>query len=129
MGGLVQAAGVAANLRSHGMVTSSQILLAMLVASAIGNPIRALRRNLPSAMGIFPTRDALTIVVVSTVLFFLYAAISAGLVRVFRVPAGRQGVWMAGGHLLQQWVYGLSGGPGPVWRGGAGPDRDSGHSL
>ena len=64
MGGLVQAAGVAANLRSHGMVTSSQILLAMLVASAIGNPIRALRRNLPSAMGIFPTRDALTIVVV-----------------------------------------------------------------
>lgn len=41
-------------------------------------------------------RDALTIVVVSTVLFFLYAAISAGLVRVFRVPAGRQGVWMLG---------------------------------
>lgn len=64
MGGLVQAAGVAANLRSHGMVTSSQILLAMLVASAIGNPIRALRRNLPSAMGIFPARDALTIVIV-----------------------------------------------------------------
>lgn len=64
MGGLVQAAGVAANLRSHGMVTSSQILLAMLVASAIGNPIRALRRNLPSAMGIFPARDALTIVLV-----------------------------------------------------------------
>lgn len=64
MGGLVQSASVAANLRSHGMVTSSQILLAMLVASAIGNPIRALRRNLPSAMGIFPTRDALTIVTV-----------------------------------------------------------------
>lgn len=54
MGGLVQAAGVAANLRSHGMVTSSQILLAMLVASAIGNPIRALRRNLPSAMASSP---------------------------------------------------------------------------
>lgn len=64
MGGLVQAAGVAANLRSNGMITSAQILLAMLVASAIGNPIRALRRNLPSAMGIFPTRDALTIVIV-----------------------------------------------------------------
>ena len=64
MGGLVQAAGVAANLRSNGMVTSAQILLAMLVASAIGNPIRALRRNLPSAMGIFPSRDALTIVIV-----------------------------------------------------------------
>ena len=44
--------------------SKNEILLAMLVASAIGNPIRALRRNLPSAMGIFPTRDALTIVVV-----------------------------------------------------------------
>lgn len=39
-------------------------------------------------------RDAVIIVVVSTVLFFLYAAVSAGLVKVFKVPKGRQGVWM-----------------------------------
>ncbi len=63
MGGLVQAAAVAANLRDHGAVTNSQILLAMFVGSAIGNPFRALRRNLPSALGIFPAREAVTIVV------------------------------------------------------------------
>lgn len=63
MGGLVQAAAVAANLRDHGAVTNAQILLAMFVGSAIGNPFRALRRNLPSALGIFPAREAVTIVV------------------------------------------------------------------
>ena len=39
-------------------------------------------------------RDALTIVGISTALFLLYAAISAGLVRAFRVSEGRQGIWM-----------------------------------
>ena len=39
-------------------------------------------------------RDALIIVALSAVLFLLYAAISAGLVRVFRVPKGRRGIWM-----------------------------------
>ena len=39
-------------------------------------------------------RDALTIIGISTVLFFLYAAVSAGLTRVFRVPEGRRGIWM-----------------------------------
>ena len=34
----------------------------MLVASAVGNPIRTLRRNLPSALGIFPPSVALIIV-------------------------------------------------------------------
>lgn len=63
MGGLVQSAAVAANLRDHGVITNAQILLAMLVGSAIGNPFRTLRRNLPSALGIFPAKEALTIVV------------------------------------------------------------------
>lgn len=63
MGGLVQAAAVAANLRDHGVVTNAQIILAMLVANAIGNPFRAMRRNLPSALGIFPAKEAFTIVV------------------------------------------------------------------
>ena len=38
-------------------------------------------------------RDALIVVVIGTVLFFLYAAVSAGLARVFRVKEGRRGVW------------------------------------
>ena len=62
MGGLVQSSLVAANLRGQGLIDGPQILLAMLVASAVGNPVRMLRRNLPSALGIFPTRVALIIV-------------------------------------------------------------------
>ncbi len=62
VGGLVQSASIAANLRDYGVITNSQILLAMLVGNAVGNPFRMLRRNLPSALGIFPTKEALTIV-------------------------------------------------------------------
>lgn len=62
MGGLVQSASVAANLRTEGLIDNAQILLAMLIGSAVGNPFRTLRRNLPSALGIFPPSVALTIV-------------------------------------------------------------------
>ena len=62
MGGLVQSSAVAANLRAEGLISNSQILLAMLAGSAVGNPFRTLRRNLPTAMGIFPLPVALTIV-------------------------------------------------------------------
>ena len=63
MGGLVQSSAVAANLRAEGLIDNAQILLAMLVGSAVGNPFRTLRRNLPSALGIFPVPAALTIVI------------------------------------------------------------------
>lgn len=61
-GGLVQSSAVAANLRAEGLINNMQILLAMLVGSAVGNPVRALRRNLPSALAIFPTPVAFTVV-------------------------------------------------------------------
>lgn len=62
MGGLVQSSAVAANLRAEGLIDNAQILLAMLVGSAVGNPFRTLRRNLPSALGIFTPGVACTIV-------------------------------------------------------------------
>lgn len=62
MGGLVQSSAVAANLRAEGLIGDAQILLAMLVGSAVGNPFRTLRRNLPTALGIFPVPVALIIV-------------------------------------------------------------------
>lgn len=62
MGGLVQSSAVAANLRAEGLISDAQIVLAMLVGSAVGNPFRTLRRNLPTALGIFPVRVALVIV-------------------------------------------------------------------
>ena len=63
MGGLVQSSAVAANLKAEGLIDNAQILLAMLVGSAVGNPFRTLRRNLPSALGIFPVPVAFAIVI------------------------------------------------------------------
>ena len=63
MGGLVQSSAVAANLRAEGLIDNAQILLAMLVGSAVGNPFRTLRRNLPSALGMFPVPVALTVII------------------------------------------------------------------
>lgn len=62
-GGLVQSAAVAANFRDQGLLTTAQIVLAMLAGSALGNPFRALRRNLPTALGIFPAGVACIIVI------------------------------------------------------------------
>ncbi len=62
MGGLVQSSALAAHLRADGLISNTQILLAMLVGSAVGNPLRMFRRNLPSALGIFPAPIAFTIV-------------------------------------------------------------------
>lgn len=62
VGGLISSATVSASLYSQGLITSAQILLAMLISSAVSNPLRALRRNLPTALAIFPARTACIIV-------------------------------------------------------------------
>ncbi len=62
IGGLIQSSAVAANLRAEGFITNAQILLAMLVASAVGNPIRSLRRNLATSLAIFPPNIACIVV-------------------------------------------------------------------
>ncbi len=63
LGGLVQSSFVSAGLLDQGLITKPQILLAMLTASAVSNPFRTLRRNLPTALAIFPLPIALTIVI------------------------------------------------------------------
>ncbi len=62
IGGLIQSSAVAAHLRQEGLISNAQILLAMLAASAIGNPIRSLRRNLATALAIFPYNIACIVV-------------------------------------------------------------------
>ena len=62
MGGLISSATVSASLMAQGLITGPQVLLAMLISSAVGNPVRTLRRNLPTALGIFPPRIACIIV-------------------------------------------------------------------
>ncbi len=75
LGGLISAAGVASELFNQGAVGYAHILLALFAGNIITNPIRTLRRNLPSAMGIFPPRDGFFIVMVmqgSRLLFALF---------------------------------------------------------
>ena len=62
MGGLISSATVSASLMAQGLITGPQVLLAMLISSAVGNPVRTLRRNLPTALGIFPPKIACIIV-------------------------------------------------------------------
>ncbi len=62
IGGLIQSSAVASHLRAEGLITNAQILLAMLVASAVGNPIRSMRRNLATSLAIFPPNIACTVV-------------------------------------------------------------------
>ncbi len=64
MGGLVNCSTLAGEMIRSGEISSIQVILAMLLGSALGNPVRTLRRNLPSAMGIYPPREGFIIVMV-----------------------------------------------------------------
>ena len=72
MGGLVSSATVAAKLGHEGKVTTLQILIALMAANIITIPFSALRRNLPTALGIFPKRDGFWIVGITQGLRFLF---------------------------------------------------------
>lgn len=88
MGGLVQSASLAAHLRGEGLIDDTRILLAMLTASAVGNPFRMLRRNLPSALGLFPPSAALTIVLGMQAARFVTTLALIALVILFMPMAG-----------------------------------------
>lgn len=76
LGGLVNAGSVASEfLRQHN-INAWQIVLAFLIGNVITSPIRTIRRNLPSAMGIFPRRDGLWIVLTLQSLRFLFALLA-----------------------------------------------------
>lgn len=83
IGGLIQSAGVSSHFLAENMVNHAQILLAMLVASAIGNPIRTLRRNLPIALAIFPVKVALTIVLSMQLARLLITILGSALVVLY----------------------------------------------
>ena len=88
IGGLIQSASVSSHFLAENMVNHAQILLAMLVASAIGNPIRTLRRNLPIALGIFPIKVALTIVLSMQFARFLITILGSALVVLYLYYTG-----------------------------------------
>ncbi|MFG6360770.1 hypothetical protein JBF11_08920 [Taurinivorans muris] len=83
IGGLIQSASVSSHFLAENMVSHAQVLLAMLAASAIGNPIRTLRRNLPAALGIFPAHAALIIVLSMQFARFLITILGSMLVLLY----------------------------------------------
>jgi hypothetical protein len=62
LGGVLSAAAAALELRDSNALSNVQILAAFLIGNMFTNPIRAARRNLPAALGIFPGKDGLIIV-------------------------------------------------------------------
>lgn len=63
LGGLLSASGAAFELMEVGEITPYQIVIAFFMGNVITNPIRTVRRNLPTAMGIFG-KDGLWIVLI-----------------------------------------------------------------
>ncbi len=80
IGGLIQSSAVGAGLMAQGLITQSQILLAMLLSSAVSNPVRTMRRNLPTALAIFPPRIACIIVIGMQISRFLVTVAASALV-------------------------------------------------
>lgn len=76
MGGLVSSATVAAKMSHDGKVTMLQVLIALMAANIITIPFSALRRNLPTAVGIFPKRDGVWIVGITQGLRFTFNLIA-----------------------------------------------------
>lgn len=62
LGGIVNAATLGGAFLESGQLSTLQVVFAMLIGSAMGNPVRTIRRNLPSALGIYHPRDGLFIV-------------------------------------------------------------------
>jgi len=65
MGGIISAATVAAGFMKSGELQATHVLLALLAGNIISLPIRSLRRSLPSAMSVFPGKEALIIVLLN----------------------------------------------------------------
>lgn len=74
LGGLLSAAGAAFELQQLGEITPYQIVIAFFMGNVITNPIRTVRRNLPSAMGIFG-KDGLWIVLILQTCRLIFALI------------------------------------------------------
>ncbi|HJO95609.1 MAG TPA: hypothetical protein QF753_19595 [Victivallales bacterium] len=82
-GGLVNAAGVASEFLPSHEITSLQIVFAFLLGNIITNPIRSIRRNLPVALGIFPNKDGLWIVLILQIMRFIFILASVIIIMVY----------------------------------------------
>jgi hypothetical protein len=80
MGGIVSASTIASELYSDTVAGMGYILLAFFIGNLMSIPIRTLRRNLPTALGIYPGRDGAVIVFILQSTRFLFAMIGVAVI-------------------------------------------------
>jgi hypothetical protein len=83
LGGVLSAAAAALELRDSNALSNIQILAAFLIGNMFTNPIRAARRNLPAALGIFPGKDGLIIVMFVQAFRFVAALLAVAVLLWF----------------------------------------------
>ncbi len=73
---IVTAASVGADLLKSNSLTAQQLFLTFLIGYAITIPIRATKHSIPSAVGIFPAKDGILIVLLSSGIRLLFTLIA-----------------------------------------------------
>ncbi len=76
MTNIVTAASVASGLLKSQTLTTGQVFLTFLIGYAITIPIRATKHSIPAAVGVFPTKDGLTIVLLSSGMRLLFTIVA-----------------------------------------------------
>ena len=64
LGGLTASASVAMGLLEHNQILPIQVVFALMLGNMLTIPFSMLRRNLPTALGIYPGKDGLWVVVI-----------------------------------------------------------------
>ena len=81
-GGMLSAAGAAAELLKQQLLSTPQLVLVLLAGNIINGVIRTLRRGIPVSLGIYPGADGMVIATISTALRAGMTLIALGITMV-----------------------------------------------
>ena len=81
-GGMLSAAGAAAELLKQQLLSTPQLVLVLLAGNIINGVIRTLRRGIPVSLGIYPRADGMLIATISTALRVGMTLIALGITMV-----------------------------------------------
>ncbi len=87
LGGLSSAANIGGALMNDGGISQLEFLMALIIGNIITNPIRTIRRNLPTALSMFPGSNGLYLVVIMQLLRLMLAIIAV-IIIVFIIASG-----------------------------------------
>ena len=79
---VINAAGVASELLGTGTLSSAQVFLTLVCGYVLSMPIRVMRHTIPAAVGIYPYREALLIVIAGQSLRLFFTLVCGTLIFV-----------------------------------------------